>query len=61
MSIRVFGIGIPPFITYVFVLEIAKTKQKELSRNYELNIVNRRFHHPRFVGENLHLQLIIHP
>ena len=36
-------------------MEIAKIKQNELSRNYELNTVNRRFHHPRFVGENRHL------
>ena len=46
MSICIFSVGIPPFITYVSVLEIANSKQSELSHNYELNIVNRKFHYP---------------
>ena len=61
MSIRPFGVGIPPFITYASIMEIVKLKQSELSRNYELNTVNRKFHYPQFVGGNQHHQLIIYP
>lgn len=46
MSIHIFGVGILPFITYAYVLEIAKLKQSELPHSFELNTVNMKFHYP---------------